>query len=408
MVIDDIHTIREFQQFDNGDNTLLDMGIITGRGSGKIAPVIRRPQSYNLAIFQGNQNKMNFSKPSKNWSGKRGLSLGLAAFAVAASGTVVSSGFYSPPVEKAFPTPASEVAPAPTAVSLPSLKTTSASITGITRMAQVHTERPERPRFKVLKYTVQKGDTPWSISQQFDLRIESILWGNEGMSADAGDLQIDRVINILPTDGVLHTVSDIDTLDRLQLLHGVPYETIRNYPGNDLEGVTHDAKLAVGQKIIVPGGLNPVVWREPGPAVIPGKGRKSPGFYSGGLIFTGTGYFTWPVSPIVITQPYWSGHPAIDIDTYYRQPIFASDSGTVIFSGWDTTGYGNLIIVDHGNGYWTYYAHNSFNLVAAGQGVLQGEQIAESGSTGNSTGDHIDFRIRLEGGSFLNPANFLP
>ncbi len=351
---------------------------------------------------------MIFFKASKNWSDRRVLSLGLAVIALAVSGSVPTSGFYNPPAIKAAPTIVPVVTPIPESISLPFLETNEGPITGVTRLAQVHTERPERPRFKVLKYTVQKGDTPWSISQQFDLRIESILWGNEGMSADAGDLQIDRVINILPTDGVLHTVSDIDTLDRLQLLHGVPYESIQKYPGNDLEGLAHDAKLPVGQKIIVPGGLNPVVWREPGPAVIPGKGRKSPGFYAGGLIYTGTGYFTWPVSPIVITQPYWSGHPAIDVDTYYRQPIFASDSGTVIFSGWDTTGYGNLIIVDHGNGYWTYYAHNSFNLVAAGQGVLQGEQIAESGSTGNSTGDHIDFRIRLEGGGFLNPANFLP
>lgn len=142
--------------------------------------------------------------------------------------------------------------------------------------------------------------------------------------------------------------------------------------------------------------------------VIAGKGRKSPGFYSGSLVYTGSGYFSRPVSPIVITQPYWSGHQAIDIDTYYRQPIFASDSGTVIFSGWVTTGYGILVIIDPGNGYWTYYAHNSFNLVGVGQGVFQGEHIAESGSTGNSTGDHIDFRIWMDGGGFLNPTNFLP
>jgi murein DD-endopeptidase MepM/ murein hydrolase activator NlpD len=351
---------------------------------------------------------MTLRKKLNFWPGKRVLSLGLAIIALTISGAPVAAGFNRFPSITVTPTPAPEVAPAPVVVPLPRIEASIDRITGITRLAQVHTERPERPRFKVFKYTVQKGDTPWSISQKFDLSIESILWGNEGLSADAGDLQIDRGINILPTDGVLHTVSDIDTLDRLQLLHGVPYETIQNYPGNDLAGLAHAEKLPVGAKIIVPGGINPVVWREPGPAVVPGKGRKSPGFYSGNLIYTGSGYFTWPVSPIIITQPYWSGHPAIDIDTYYRQPIFASDNGTVIFSGWDTTGYGNLIIIDHGNGYWTYYAHNSFNLVSAGQGVLQGEQIAESGSTGNSTGDHIDFRIRVDGGSFLNPANFLP
>lgn len=80
---------------------------------------------------------------------------------------------------------------------------------------------------------------------------------------------------------------------------------------------------------------------------------------------------TQSTSP-VITQYYWAGHPAIDIDTYYGQPIVASDSGTVIFSGWTDTGYGYLVILDHGNDFWTYYAHNSQNLVSVGEGVMQG------------------------------------
>ena len=82
--------------------------------------------------------------------------------------------------------------------------------------------------------------------------------------------------------------------------------------------------------------------------------------------------------------------------------------GTVIFSGWDDSGYGNLIIVDHGNGYWTYYAHNSELLVQAGEGVTQGQTIALAGSTGRSTGPHLDFRIRLNGGAFLDPLTLLP
>ncbi len=306
------------------------------------------------------------------------------------------------------PTQTPQVVETQEVIALPPLVTNQNYDNGINRLAALRTDRPERPRFEIYRYTVKKGDTPWSIADQFDLKIESILWGNEGMSADAGGLQPDRVINILPVDGVLHTAAEGDTLERLQLLHGVPYETIQEYFGNDLAGIAPEGALPVGQKIIVPGGRNAVVWQEPGPVVVPGKGRYSPGFYSGPLVYIGTGYFAWPVSPIIITQGYWSGHPAIDIDTYPRQPIFASDSGTVIFSGWSDTGYGFLVIVDHGNGYWTYYAHNTANLVSVGQGVLQGQQIAESGSTGNSTGDHIDFRIRVAGGSFLNPGDFLP
>lgn len=283
----------------------------------------------------------------------------------------------------------------------------SLEIDSIKRQANIHTDRPERPRFKTFRYTIQAGDTAWSIADKFDILIETVLWGNEGLNADAGSLQIGREINILPVNGALHTVADGDSLERLQLLHGVPVKDIVSFIGNDFpENPPYN--LTTGQKIIIPGGRNQVTWIEPGPKVIPGKGRKSPGFYSGPLVYMGTGYFIWPVSPIIITQPYWGGHPAIDIGTYYRQPIFASDSGTVIFSGWSNTGYGNLVIIDHANGYWTYYAHNSFNLVSVGDGVLQGQQIAESGSTGNSTGNHIDFRIRVDGGSFLNPGDFLP
>lgn len=277
----------------------------------------------------------------------------------------------------------------------------------IVRLAQLHTYRPEKPRFEVFQYTVQQGDTAWTIAQKFNIQPETILWGNEGLSTNAGALRIGAVLNILPVDGVLHTVREGDTLERLQQLHGVPVQDIVNFIGNDFKGEIPE-KLMPGEQVIVPGGKNPILWQEPGPQVIPGKGRKSPGYYSGPLVYMGTGYFAWPVSPISITQPYWSGHQGIDIGMYPRQPIFAADNGTVIFSGWDKTGFGNLVIIDHGNGYWSYYGHNTANLVKAGDGVLQGQQIAEAGSTGNSTGDHLDFRIRVDGGSFLNPDDFLP
>ena len=79
----------------------------------------------------------------------------------------------------------------------------------------------------------------------------------------------------------------------------------------------------------------------------------------------------------------------------------------MVFSGWDNTGYGYMVIIDHGNGYQTYYSHNEANLVGTSQTVVKGQQIAESGSTGNSTGDHVDFRILLNG-AFQNPLAYLP
>ena len=311
------------------------------------------------------------------------------------------------------PAPQPTASPAPTSVAeqsfngpLPPLLTP-APDGSIARTINIHTDIPTRPRVNVITYTVVAGDTPWLIAKNFNLQPESILWANESLSAEAGNLSIGRVLNILPTDGVLHFVREGDTLERLQVLYGVPIEDILNYPGNNLPAEP-PYTLVPGQQVIVPGGRKPIVWQEPGPKVVAGLGRKSPGFYQGSLVLRGTGTFVWPVPPNVITQYFWAGHPGLDIDTYTGQPVYASDSGTVIFSGWDNTGYGNLIIIDHGNDFWTYYAHNDRLLVTVGEGVVQGQQIAESGSTGRSTGSHLDFRIRYQAGAFLNPLNFLP
>jgi len=227
------------------------------------------------------------------------------------------------------------------------------------------------------------------------------LWGNEWLSK-AGILQIGDTLSILPVDGVLHTVREGDTLEALQRLHGTSAQEIFEYIGNNFD-LTQPAQLTDGQQIIIPGGTSPILWSEAQP-----PSAQTESSYSGDYPNLGTGYFVWPLAPpYQLTQEYWGGHPAIDIDTYYRQPIFASDSGTVAFSGWDDTGYGNLVIIDDGNGYRTYYAHNEANLVSAGQTVYQGQQVAESGSTGNSTGEHLDFRI-LYSGTFVNPLDYLP
>lgn len=276
----------------------------------------------------------------------------------------------------------------------------------ITRQVVLKTIIPQdRPNTKVVEYTVEKGDSAWSIAAKFNLKPESILWANDNLSAEANTLKIGDVFNIPPVDGVLHKVKEGDTLESIALKHRVEAGEIINYSGNEFD-LTKPA-LESGRLLIVPNGTSPIVWNDPEPVFV--AGSKTSGGYSGPLVNLGTGYFIWPVGgAIFLTQEYWGGHPAIDINTYYRQPIFASDSGTVVYAGWSASGYGNLVIIDHGNGYRTYYAHNEANLVYVGQGVVQGQQIAESGSTGNSTGNHLDFRIRATGGSFYNPLDFLP
>lgn len=275
---------------------------------------------------------------------------------------------------------------------------------GIRRSILLKTNLTQGPGYKVTEYLVKRGDSPWSISQKFSLKPETILWGNPQLNAAAGSLKAGDKLSILPVDGVLHVAEEGDTLEELESLHGVPTQEILEYLGNDFD-LTQPPQLTAGQQIIIPNGTSPIVWSE---ATIPGVAQGSSGTgISGNVPNLGTGYFSWPVNAYSLTQEFWSGHPGIDLATDFRQPVFASDSGTVVLSGWDDTGYGYFIIIDHGNGYKTTYGHNEANLVSVGQTIVQGQQIAESGNTGNSTGNHLDFRI-LYNGVFLNPLSYLP
>lgn len=291
--------------------------------------------------------------------------------------------------------------------SLPPLNTDSPSQLesgGIIRQLQLKTNIPERSNDKVTEYVVQRGDSPWSIAQKFGLEPETILWSNDELNASAGSLKTGDPLIILPVDGVLHTVKEGDTLETLESIHGTPVQEIFEYIGNNFD-LTQTPQLTAGQQIIIPNGISPILWSEAQVPILSQTGSR--GGYSSDVPNLGSGYFIWPVNAYSLSQEYWSGHPGLDLVTDFRQPIFASDSGTVAFSGWDTTGYGNFIVIDHGNGFTTTYGHNEANLVGTGQTVVKGQQIAESGNTGNSTGNHIDFRILLNG-IFVNPLGYLP
>lgn len=119
--------------------------------------------------------------------------------------------------------------------------------------------------------------------------------------------------------------------------------------------------------------------------------------------------FMRPVNGATITSKYGkrsSGfHTGTDFAIALGTPAYAAASGTVTFAGWKGS-YGYLVIIDHGNGYQTYYAHCSALYVSAGQTVTQGQNISAVGSTGNSTGPHLHFEIRYNGNT-LNPQNYV-
>lgn len=254
------------------------------------------------------------------------------------------------------------------------------------------TDIPKRQRREIEKYGVQPNDNVSRIAEKYELKPETILWANPQIENDPDLLSIGQVLAILPINGVYHTVTTGDTVERIAKRHTVEASTIYDYEWNNLDpGDT----LTVGRKLIVPGGKKPII-------------QKFVQAYSGPIPETaarGTGNFGWPVGG-VITQKFWLGHAGIDIGAPKGTPVLASDSGYVVFAGWDGSGFGNMILIDHRNGFLTLYGHLDSFAVAVGDSVRKGQMIARVGSTGNSTGPHMDFRIR-ERGVWRNPFGFL-
>jgi murein DD-endopeptidase MepM/ murein hydrolase activator NlpD len=122
----------------------------------------------------------------------------------------------------------------------------------------------------------------------------------------------------------------------------------------------------------------------------------------------GTGSFIWPSQYQALSgTDFQEGHPGIDLSAPTGSAVYAADSGLVIFAGWTGIGYGNTILIDHGNGFQTLYAHLSQISVPCAARVEKGQFIGFSGSTGRSSGPHLHFEVRVPGG-YLNPLKVLP
>lgn len=267
------------------------------------------------------------------------------------------------------------------------------SIGPLTRMAVPFTTIPERPRLDVEIYAVQPGDTVFGIAERFGLKPETIMWSNRDLELNPDLLRVNDELVILPVDGVYHEVKAGDTVVALAKKYKVQPADIIGYAWNGLENA--DQTLQPGNYLIVPGGEKPLIQRTV--SVYTGPVPKNAA--------RGSGTFVWPAGG-TITQQYWNGHRALDIGSWVGNPVVASDSGYVVYAGWDRSGYGNLIIIDHGNGYRTYYAHLNKILVRTGESVGQGQHIGSVGNTGNSTGPHLHFEIRYTN-VLRNPFGFL-
>jgi len=294
------------------------------------------------------------------------------------------------------------------------------AITGISRLAQIKTILPSRPRFEITQYEVQKGDTIFAIAEKFGLKPETILWGNYDILYDNPHyLQPGQVLNILPADGVLYTWHEGDGLNGVAKFFGVDPQVIVEWPGNHLDpntiGDYANPNIKAGTKIFIPGGRREfVTWSAPritrqNPAVAKNIGPGFCGVITDGAV--GTGTFIWPTPSHWISGYDYSpstNHYGIDIGGANGVAIYAVDNGVVVYAGWNNFGYGNMIVIDHGNGWQTLYAHLSQINVVCGQSVFQGDLIGLMGSTGRSTGPHLHFEMRHDVYGRVNPHDFLP
>lgn len=257
------------------------------------------------------------------------------------------------------------------------------------------TQESIKPRDKIIEYTVEAGDIVSAIAAKFGVDSDTIRWENN--LASVNDIKPGQVLKILPVTGVSHKVTRGETIYSIATKYQANAQAVVDFPFNTFTD-NETFALAVGQVLIVPEGKKPnqVPWS---PALAT---RRTP---DAGAV-SATGQFVWPQGGLITQRFVWY-HKGIDIANSALPAVLAADAGTVTVAGWpDSQGYGNRIIIDHGNGFSTLYAHLSRVYVAAGQTVKRGDAIGQEGSTGRSTGPHLHFEMR-KGGVAVNPLQYL-
>ncbi len=252
-------------------------------------------------------------------------------------------------------------------------------------------------RDEIESYIVSDGESLSSIADKFGISLNTLLWGNS-LSVNSV-IQPGDTLAILPTSGVLHTVSSGDTISRISAKYDISQEEIIAY--NKLSDAND---LVVGEQIIVPGGSVTAAAPASRSAAVASI-FSSPPASSSTSSSAGSAYMIWPTDLRTITQYYGWRHTGVDIDCGWDNTNYAAMDGIVESSGWNG-GYGYAIDINHGNGITTRYGHNASLYVSAGQYVSQGQAIGLCGTTGRSTGTHLHFEV-IASGRFKNPLEYV-
>jgi LysM repeat protein len=257
------------------------------------------------------------------------------------------------------------------------------------QMAEAFEIQINQPR--LIEYVAKASDTVETIANTYEVKLTTITMPN-GINKDTVLTQGQKLM--FPSiDGIIYKIKDGETLWDLASLYEIDFDDLLY-----INNLTSPDKLKLGQQIILPG-VEVIKLQNPSePKKVAAKTASSASLSRG----------IWPASGSVTSkfgQRWGKEHNGIDIGASTGTNVKAFMAGKVTYSGWES-GYGNLVIINHGNGLQTYYAHNSKLLVNIGQSVDSGSIIAKSGNTGNSTGPHIHFEVR-KNGTPVNPYSYL-
>ena len=274
-------------------------------------------------------------------------------------------------------------------------------------------EKISEGKEEVKTHKVEEGESFWTIAHNNDLSVSELQNLNPGVVPEK--LQIGQEISLTKLEPLVSVVVTKEVTVEETIAHATEYKKNSSLLKGEQKVITKgaDGKKQVTYEIKEANGstiektvLNEVVITEPVTEVV-SKGTAAIRISSRSA--NSSGVLAWPLSNNKITSPYGTRsrgfHSGIDLQAKTGTSVYASAGGKVVLASW-YYGYGNCIVIDHGNGIKTRYAHLSAYKVKVGQTVSRGQLIALSGNTGNSTGPHLHYEV-IVNGSTKNPVNYL-
>lgn len=253
---------------------------------------------------------------------------------------------------------------------------------------------------EVRYYIVEGGDTLSSIAAQFGISTSTVQWENN--LSDTDIIKPGQKLTILPVDGVSHTVKKGDTVAAIAKKYKTDEEKILAF-----NRLASSEALNDGEELIVPGGVIESAAPRQQPQNPNSATRRFAVFNIPPPARSTTGKrLQWPTSSRRVNQYFRFRHTGVDIDGDVGSPVYAADSGVVESVVYARYGYGFHVVINHGGGRETLYAHNAKIFVRPGQSVKRGQSIAVIGLTGRTTGAHLHFEV-IQNGAKRNPLSYL-